>query len=81
MDKRVRIYEFGPSSVMKVDEFDPSELVCGKDPIVILIKAFGVNPVETYIRSGQYGSLPELPYTPGRDGAAFVSRMGSKVTT
>jgi NADPH2:quinone reductase len=81
MAKRVRIYEFGPSSVMKVEDFDPSELSCGEDQIVVQIKAFGVNPVETYIRSGQYGSLPELPYTPGKDGAGFVSRVGSKVTT
>ena len=26
----------------------------------------GVNPVDTYIRSGVYGKLPTLPYTPGK---------------
>jgi NADPH2:quinone reductase len=31
-----------------------------------------VNPVDTYIRSGQYGVKPELPYTPGFDGAGEV---------
>ncbi len=25
----------------------------------------GVNPVETYIREGQYSRLPDLPYIPG----------------
>ena len=31
----------------------------------------GVNPVETYIREGQYSRLPELPYTPGSDAAGI----------
>ena len=67
MAKRVRVHEFGPSSVMKVESFDPDEdLVCGDDQIVVQIKSIGVNPVETYIRSGQYASLPQLPYTPGK---------------
>ena len=30
----------------------------------------GVNPVETYIREGQYSRLPDLPYIPG---SGFVS--------
>ena len=43
------------------------------------MKAAGVNPVDTYIRSGQYASLPPLPYTPGSDGAGVVADMGSDV--
>lgn len=40
----------------------------------------GVNPVETYIREGQYSRLPELPYTPGADGAGYVEAIGCDVT-
>jgi NADPH:quinone reductase len=36
-----------------------------------------VNPVETYVRSGQYGALPQLPFTPGSDGAGVVEAVGA----
>jgi NADPH2:quinone reductase len=38
--------------------------------------AIGVNPVETYIRAGKYSRLPQLPYTPGNDGAGVVEQIG-----
>lgn len=44
------------------------------------IMCSGVNPVDTYIRSGQYAKLPELPYIPGKDGAGVVDRVGAAVT-
>jgi NADPH:quinone reductase-like Zn-dependent oxidoreductase len=42
--------------------------------------AAGVNPVETYIRSGSFSPKPKLPYTPGTDGAGVVRRVGGNVT-
>ena len=44
------------------------------------MSAAGVNPVDTYIRSGTYARLPELPYTPGSDAAGVVEGVGSEVT-
>jgi NADPH2:quinone reductase len=44
------------------------------------MRAAGVNPVETYIRSGKYARLPQLPYTPGNDGAGVVEEVGTDVT-
>jgi NADPH2:quinone reductase len=41
--------------------------------------AIGVNPVETYIRAGKYPRLPELPYTPGNDGAGVVEQVAPDV--
>ena len=38
-------------------------------------KPIGVNPVDTYIRSGGYGKRP-LPYTPGSDAAGTVEAVG-----
>jgi NADPH2:quinone reductase len=35
--------------------------------------------VETYIRAGKYARLPELPYTPGNDGAGVVEQVGADV--
>jgi NADPH2:quinone reductase len=48
--------------------------------VLVRIHATGVNPVETYIRAGTYARLPELPYTPGNDGAGVVEQVGSNVT-
>ncbi|MEW6283498.1 MAG: NADPH:quinone reductase, partial [Candidatus Eremiobacterota bacterium] len=53
----------------------------GPGEVLVRIRAAGVNPVETYIRSGSYGRLPELPYTPGTDGAGEVEAVGPGVAT
>jgi NADPH2:quinone reductase len=45
----------------------------------VRIHATGVNPVETYIRAGTYARLPELPYTPGNDGAGIIEEAGADV--
>jgi hypothetical protein len=33
--------------------------------VQVRVMASGVNPVDAYIRSGNYSRLPPLPYTPG----------------
>ena len=38
-----------------------------------------MNPVETYIREGQYSRLPDLPYIPGSDAAGVIEKIGSDV--
>jgi NADPH:quinone reductase len=40
------------------------------------MKAIGVNPVETYMRAGVYPRKPQLPYTPGADGAGTIEVVG-----
>ncbi len=42
--------------------------------------AAGINPVETYVRSGSYTRLPNLPYTPGGDSAGVIEKIGADVT-
>ncbi len=42
--------------------------------------AAGVNPVDTYIRSGSYSRRPTLPYIPGLDSAGTIERVGADVT-
>ena len=39
----------------------------------------GINPVDTYIRSGTYPVKPTLPYTPGRDACGYVEEIGKDV--
>src|SRR5258707_520506 len=75
--KAIRARQFGDPSVMKLEEApDP---VAGPGQVVVAIKAAGVNPVDTYIRAGQYAALPPLPYTPGADAAGIVEAVGSDV--
>src|SRR5438552_16337401 len=50
----------------------------GPGQVVVRMHAVGVNPVETYIRSGIYPK-PPTPYTPGADGAGVVEAIGEGV--
>lgn len=52
----------------------------GPGQVRVRIRAAGVNPYDTYMRSGQYALKPELPYTPGADGAGEVDALGPGVT-
>ena len=47
--------------------------------IQIRVHAAGVNPVDTYIRSGTNSRRPTLPYTPGGDSAGVVTKVGKNV--
>ena len=44
------------------------------------VGAAGVNPVDTYIRAGNYAALPTLPYTPGSDVSGVVEGVGKSVS-
>ena len=75
--KAIRVHEFGPPEVMKLENTpDPKP---GSGQVVVRIHAAGVNPVETYIRSGIYPK-PPTPYTPGADGAGLIEEVGEGVT-
>ncbi len=76
--KAIRVREFGAPDVMKIEEI--SSLTAGPGQVVVNVKAAGVNPVDTYIRSGVYPTAPELPYTPGMDAAGVVESVGDGVT-
>jgi NADPH2:quinone reductase len=72
--KAIRVEEFGEPEVMRlVDLPDPE--VSGEQ-VLVRIHAAGVNPVDTYIRAGTYARRPQLPYTPGSDGAGVVAGVG-----
>jgi NADPH2:quinone reductase len=76
--RAIRVHQFGDPNVMKLE--DVPELKPGKGEVVVKIEAVGVNPVETYIRSGSYANLPALPYTPGTDAGGVVEAVGEGVT-
>jgi NADPH:quinone reductase len=77
--KAIRIHEFGEPDVMKYEDIENALPKEGQ--VLVKILAVGVNPVETYIRSGTYARKPTLPYTPGADGAGIVEEVGAGVVS
>jgi NADPH:quinone reductase len=76
--KAIRVTAFGGPEVLKLEEVPTPQP--GPGEVLVRIRAAGVNPVETYIRAGTYARLPNLPYTPGNDGAGVVEQVGSDVS-
>ena len=75
--KAIIVSRFGAPEVMRIEEVaDP---VPGEGQVVVRLYAAGVNPVDTYIRSGQYAQQAHLPYTPGVDGAGVIESVGPSV--
>lgn len=75
--KAIVVREFGPPEVLKVEDVEIPSI--GATQVLVAVKAVGVNPVDTYLRSGVYPKLPPLPYTPGKDSAGVVEAVGSSV--
>lgn len=70
----IRVHTFGGPEVLIAETLAVPEP--GPGELRIRVAAAGVNPVETYIRSGNYPALPELPYTPGSDASGVVDAVG-----
>jgi NADPH2:quinone reductase len=75
----IRVHEYGPPDVMRLEVVpDPRP---GPGHVLVRLRAAGVNPVDTYIRSGNYALLPDrMPFTPGSEGAGEVAALGDGVT-
>ena len=76
--KAIRVHAFGGPEVLTLE--DVPEPVPGPGQVLVQVKAAGVNPVDTYIRSGTYAQSPALPYVPGGDAAGVVRALGPGVT-
>lgn len=75
--KSIRVTQFGEPEEMQLQDVATPQPASGQ--VLVRVEAAGVNPVETYIRSGKYARLPELPYTPGSDAAGVVEAVGEGV--
>lgn len=77
--KAIQVTEFGGPE--KLVFTDVEETVAGKGEVCVRLYAAGVNPSDTYTLTGTYAfSVPQLPYTPGLDGAGIVEAIGEEVT-
>src|SRR5215212_666937 len=74
----IQASEFGGPEVLRYRELPVPEPGAGQ--VRVRLHAVGVNPADTYIRTGTYAFFkPELPYTPGFDGAGVVDEVGAGV--
>ncbi|XP_030063581.1 zeta-crystallin [Microcaecilia unicolor] len=76
--RAVRVLQFGGPDVLKVSS-DVPVLNPEDNQVLIKVHACGINPVETYVRSGSFAIKPALPYTPGSDVAGVIERTGKGV--
>ena len=75
----IKVSEFGSPDVLKIAHIETPRI--RPTEVLVRLHAAGVNPVDTYIRSGNYGKLPQLPYVPGLDGAGIVEAVGAEVSS
>jgi len=65
---------------MAVASLPAASLAVMPGTVLVRVRAVGVNPVETYIRSGKYHRpATDFPYTPGHDAAGVVEAVGEGV--
>lgn len=73
----VVVERYGGPEELKIREV--GKPVPGPGRLLVKLKSAGVNPVDTYLRSGAQGYTPTLPYTPGGDGAGTVEEVGEGI--
>lgn len=77
--RAVRFHETGGPEVLQVDEVETP--TPGNGEVLVSVRAAGVNPSETYVRSDwdEY-TPPHLPMIPASDVAGVVEAVGEDVT-
>ncbi len=74
--KAIIVRAFGEPEVMHLEAVP--EPAIDENQVLVSVRAAGVNPVDTYIRAGQY-PIGEIPYTPGMDAAGVIEKVGTRV--
>jgi NADPH2:quinone reductase len=75
--KAIRVHQFGGPEQLKLEQVPDPQPQPGQ--VLVKIHAVGVNPFDTYMRTGSYAIKPQLPYTPGADGAGTVAGVADGV--
>jgi len=77
--KAIVIREFGPPSVMKLEEVPTPEP--GPGEVLIKVHAVSVNrTLDAVVRAGKYARRVTLPLTPGVDPSGVIAKVGPGVT-
>jgi NADPH2:quinone reductase len=76
--RAILVRQFGGPEVLQLADLPDPSPAAGQ--LLIRVHAAGVNPFDTYMRTGTYATKPPLPYIPGADGAGVVEAVGEGVT-
>jgi len=76
--KAMQMKDYGPASALTLTETSKPNF--NADQILVQVGAAGVNPVDTYLRSGTNNYSTTFPHTPGLDGAGTIVELGDQVT-
>ncbi|MDZ4816827.1 MAG: NADPH:quinone reductase [Verrucomicrobiota bacterium] len=66
----------GGPEVLQIKQVDTP--VCEPGTILVKVHAAGINPVDTYLRSGDY-PIAKFPFTPGFDAAGVIESISPNV--
>lgn len=75
--RAIRVHDYGGPDVMRLEGIETPEP--GPGQVRVMLKAIGVNYIDTYQRSGQYKM--DLPFIPGSEGGGVVDAVGPGVET
>ncbi|MGW6447796.1 NADP-dependent oxidoreductase [Lentzea sp. NPDC055074] len=75
--RALQFSEYGPADLLHVAEV--AEPHAGPGRIRVAVRASGVTPGDTYLRSGMFGERLPLPHVPGVDAAGVVDEVGEGV--
>lgn len=77
--KAVIVRQHGALEALALEERPTPEP--GPKQVLVDVHAAGVNFPDLMVIAGTYQTLPQLPFTPGKEFAGVVSRVGEGVTT
>lgn len=77
--KAVMVRQHGEIEALALEERPTPEP--GPQQVLVDVHAAGVNFPDLMVIAGTYQTLPQLPFTPGKECAGVVSRVGEGVTT
>lgn len=76
--KAIRVHELGGPEKLAFEEIERP--VPDGDEILVRVSAAGINYADTMMRSGNYLTKPDLPFTPGYEAAGVIEEIGEDVT-
>ena len=76
--KAIRVHELGGAEKLTLEEIEKP--VPKGDEVLIKVAAAGINYADTMMRSGNYLTKPELPFTLGYEAAGTIEALGEAVT-
>ncbi|HMS41289.1 MAG TPA: quinone oxidoreductase [Pyrinomonadaceae bacterium] len=76
--KAVRVHELGGAEKLTLEEIEKP--VPAADEVLIKVAAAGINYADTMMRSGNYLTKPDLPFTLGYEAAGTIEAIGANVS-